>query len=134
MLIVSSHSGDKPATVDKKRILIVLRHSPYGSSLAKAAVDVVLATAAFEQRVDVLFTGDGVLQLMRDQYSHSLGRKNIGRQLASLPLYDIERVYVDAEAAARYNLDTAGVPVDAQLLSSTEMHQLMVAYDHLMGL
>jgi tRNA 2-thiouridine synthesizing protein C len=120
--------------VDKKRILIVMRHSPYGSSLAKAAVDVVLATAAFEQRVDVLFAGDGVLQLTPGQDSHSLGKKNIGRQLASLPLYDIERVYVDAEAAARYNLDTASAPVDAQLLSPTEMHQLLVDYDHLMAL
>lgn len=120
--------------MDKKRILIVLRHSPYGSSLAKAAVDVALATAAFEQRVDVLFAGDGVLQLMRDQDSRSMGRKNIGRQLASLPLYDIERVYVDAEAAARYNLDTDNTPFDAQLLSPEDMHQLLVAYDHLMGL
>ena len=120
--------------MDKKRILIVLRHSPYGSSLAKAAVDVALATAAFEQRVDVLFAGDGVLQLMRDQESHGVGRKNIGRQLASLPLYDIERVYVDAEAAARYNLDTDNTPFDAQLLSPADMHQLLVAYDHLMGL
>lgn len=120
--------------MDKKRILIVLRHSPYGSSLAKAAVDVALATAAFEQRVDLLFAGDGVLQLMRDQDSRSAGKKSIGRQLASLPLYDIERVYVDAEAADRYNLDTASAPVEAQLLSPTEMQQLLVAYDHLMGL
>jgi len=120
--------------VDKKRILLVLRHSPYGSSLAKAAVDVALATAAFEQRVDLLFAGDGVLQWMQNQDSDNVGRKNIGRQLASLPLYDIARVYVDAEAAARYNLDTASAPVDAQLLSPTEMHELLVAYDHLMGL
>lgn len=120
--------------MDKKRILIVLRHSPYGSSLAKAATDVALAMAAFEQRVDLLFAGDGVLQLIRDQDSHSLGKKNIGRQLASLPLYDIERVYVDSEAAGKYNLDTASAPVDAQLLSPTEMHQLLVAYDHLLGL
>jgi tRNA 2-thiouridine synthesizing protein C len=120
--------------VDKKRILIVMKHSPYGSSLAKAAVDVALATAAFEQRVDLLFAGDGVLQLMPGQDSHSLGKKNIGRQLGSLPLYDIERVYVDAEAAARYNLDTASTPVATELLNPTEMHQLMVDYDHLLGL
>lgn len=122
------------AAVEKKRILIVLRHSPYGSSLAKAALDALLAMAAFEQRVDVLFAGDGVLQLMRDQDSHSVGRKNIGRMLASLPLYDIERVYVDAEAVARYNLDIASAPFDARLLSPSEMHQLMVTFDHLMGL
>jgi tRNA 2-thiouridine synthesizing protein C len=121
-------------TNGKKTILLVLRHSPYGSSLAKAAVDVALATAAFEQEVDLLFTGEGVLQLMPHQDGQSLGKKNIGRQLASLPMYDINRVYVDGEAASRYKLDIARAPVDAQLLTPQEMHQLMVEYDHLLGL
>lgn len=112
----------------------MLRRSPYGSSLAKAAVDVALATAAFEQVVDLLFVGDGVLQLMPDQDSHSLGIKNIGRQLASLPLYDINDVYVDAEAAARYNLDMTMAPINTKLLGPDEMHQLLVVYDHLLGL
>ncbi len=122
------------ADTDKRTILIVLRRSPYGSSLAKAAVDVALATAAFDQAVDLLFTGEGVLQLMPNQESHSLGKKNIGRQLASLPMYDINRVYVDAEAAARYELDITTVSVEAILLTPREMHQLMVDYDHLLGL
>ena len=60
--------------------------------------------------------------------------KNIGRQLASLPMYDINRVYVDAEAAARYELDITTVSVEAILLTPREMHQLMVDYDHLLGL
>ena len=41
----------------KKTVLIVLRHSPYGSGLAKAALDTALATAAFDQAVDLLFIG-----------------------------------------------------------------------------
>ncbi len=118
----------------KKPVLVVMRHSPYGSSLAKAAVDVALAAAAFEQAVDLLFIGEGVLQLLPGQESHKLGKKNIGRQLASLPLYDIELVYVDAEAALRYQLDIASSPVNAQLLGPQEMRQLMVGYDHLLGL
>jgi len=97
---------------EKKSILIVLRHSPYGSSLAKASMDVALATAAFSQIVDLLFLGDGVLQLQPDQDSQRLGLKNIGRQLSSLPLYDINCVYVDAEAAARYNMDLSRAPID----------------------
>lgn len=111
-----------------------MRHSPYGSSLAKAAVDIALATAAFEQEVDLLFAGEGVLQLLPDQDSQGHGKKNIGRQLASLPMYDINQVYVDAEAASRYQLDIAGTPVEALLLGPREMHQLMVDYDHLLGL
>lgn len=111
----------------------MLRHSPYGSGLAKAALDTALATAAFDQPVDLLFIGDGVLQLIPDQDSHASGIKNLGRQLASLPLYDINRVYVDTQAATHYNLDLSKVPVEAHPLNESEMRQLMTGYDHLLG-
>lgn len=117
----------------KKSVLVVLRHSPYGTSLARASLDVALASAAFEQPVGLLFLGDGVLQLQSDQDSQSLGIKNQGRQLASLPLYDIKCVYVDGEASARHNLDLAKAPLDTRILDSGEIHQLMVEYDHLLG-
>lgn len=117
----------------KKPVLLLFTHSPYGSSLAKAGLDVALATAAFEQTVDVLFLGDGVLQLHPEQDSHELGIKNLSRQLASLPLYDIDCVYVDAEAATRYNMDLSKAPLATRSLCSKEMHELMTAYDHLLG-
>jgi tRNA 2-thiouridine synthesizing protein C len=121
------------ATNGKKSMLIVLRHSPYGSSLAKAGLDAVLATAAFSQPVDLLLLGDGVLQLQPDQDGHRIGKKNIGRQLSSLPLYDINHVYVDAEAVTRYNVDISRAPVDTRMLDKAELHQLMAGYDHLLG-
>ena len=43
----------------RKRALVIIRHSPYGSSLGRAALDTALAMAAFEQPVDILFMGDG---------------------------------------------------------------------------
>ena len=119
--------------VTKKTVLLVLRHSPYGSGLAKAALDAALASAAFDQAVDLLFIGDGVLQLQPDQDSHTLGVKNMSRQLASLPLYDINHVYVDSEAVARYNMDLSQAPVHTRQLDGPEIHQLMIHYDHLLG-
>lgn len=121
------------ATEDRKSMLLVIRHSPYGSSLAKAALDAALAAAAFEQEVDLLFMGDGVLQLLPEQDSSGLGRKNIGRQWASLPLYDINIVNVDAEAAARYNIELDKLAVESRPLDAKGMHQLMDRFDHLLG-
>jgi tRNA 2-thiouridine synthesizing protein C len=118
---------------DKLSVLVVLRRSPYGSSLAKASIDVALAAAAFEQPIDLLFLGDGVLQLHPDQDSRSFGVKNIGRQLAALPLYDIDRVYVDCEAVARYKLDLSCTPVETCPLNYREIHEMMLKYDHLLG-
>lgn len=114
-------------------MLVTVRHAPYGSSRARSALDVALASAAFEQPVSLLFLGDGVLQLMPEQDSATLGVRNIGRLLASLPLYDIESVYVDADAASRYGLDLAMAPLPTRSLDSTGIQQLMASCDHLLG-
>jgi tRNA 2-thiouridine synthesizing protein C len=118
---------------DARRTLVIVRHTPYGTSLARASIDVALAAAAFDQPVDVLFIGDGVLQLLPDQASHLLGVKNLGRQLASLPLYGINRVFVEEAAVTRFNMNLAEAPVDTSVLDAREMHQLMLEYDHLLG-
>jgi tRNA 2-thiouridine synthesizing protein C len=121
------------AQTARKSLLVVVRHSPYGSSLAAASLDVALASAAFEQPVDLLFIGDGVLHLQAGQESQARGLRNKGKLLASLPLYGIERVYVDADAASRYRLDLAAAPVATVALGPAEMHAQMVAYDHRLG-
>ena len=116
-----------------KRLLLLIRHSPYGSSLARASLDVALAAAAFDQPVTLLFAGDGVLQLLPEQDTHARGVKNIGCLLASLPLYGIEQVYVDAQAVAHYQfaLDTA--PLKAVPLDSGQISEMFRNHDQLLG-
>jgi tRNA 2-thiouridine synthesizing protein C len=118
---------------DPRRVLLMIRHSPYGSGLARASLDVALAAAAFEQPVSLLFMGEGVLQLLPDQDSTQIGRKNLSRALTSLPLYDIDSVYVDRAAADRYHLDLATAPLVVLPLDSRQIHQLMCQHDHLLG-
>ena len=96
------------ADASDKTLLVIIRHSPYGSSLARSGLDTALAMAAFGQPVALLFLGDGVLQLLPAQDSKAIGRRNVGKLLASLPLYDIESVFVDAESAHRYRIDPDG--------------------------
>ena len=121
------------SSADKKSLLVVIRRSPYGSSLARAAVDTALAAAAFEQPVKLLFMGDGVLQLLPNQDSPRIGAKNLGRLLASLPLYDVETVYIDAAAATLYGVELTGLPVTTQALDGGGIHQLMTSCDHILG-
>jgi tRNA 2-thiouridine synthesizing protein C len=121
------------SSTDTNTILVVIRHSPYGSSLSRAALDTALAAAAFEQPVQLLFMGDGVLQLLPQQDSHAIGAKNIGRQLASLPLYDIESVFAEAIAVQRYKLDLSTAPVPVQEVTAAQIHGLMSACDNVLG-
>jgi len=117
----------------QKTVLVAVRHSPYGSSLARAALDAALSAAAFEQPIKLLFLGDGVLQLHPDQDSSAVGIRNIGKLLSSLPLYDIESVYVDRESAQRYDLDLATCTVPVLALDSKGIRDLLGSCDHLLG-
>lgn len=118
---------------ERKETVVVVRRAPYGNSLARSAIESVLAMAAFEQPVSLLFAGDGVLQLMPGQAPVSPGCRNMGKLLASLPLYGVERVYVDAQAACRYQLALDRSPVPVEQLDATAMAALLQRHDHLLG-
>lgn len=118
---------------NKKRNVIVLRQSPYGGSLARASVDLALAMGAFEQNYDLLFMGAGVLQLIQQQDSEQIGVKNISRILSSLPLYDLESVYVDAKSLQRYGLSESDLVLPVILLKDAELASFLSDSDHLIG-
>ena len=117
----------------RKRHLLVLRHSPYGSSLARASVDLALAMGAFEQDFDILFMGDGVLQLLPQQHSAAIGLKNVGRALSSLPLVDLDYVYADADALAAHGLDPDALLLPVRPLRGDDLRRLLSGCDHLVS-
>jgi len=94
---------------------------------------VALAAAAFELPISLLFAGDGVLQLQAGQECAGIGVRNLGRLLASLPLYDIDYAYADAEAAARYGLDLATAPLPVRALDAGAITELIRGHDHLLA-
>ena len=116
-----------------KTSLVIVRHTPYGSTLARTSLDAALAMAAFDQEVKVLFLGEGVLNLLPHQDSQAVGVKNVGKLLASLPLYEIESVYVEAESATRYGLDPEAAPLPCLVVDSAGVRKLMSESDHLLG-
>ena len=118
---------------DSGQTLVVLRHSPYGSSLSRSGIDAALAAGAFEQSVNVLFLGAGVLQLIPEQDASNIGSKNIGKNVASLPLYDIEPFWVDAQATAQFGIDPQVLPPQARLLDIDALRTLMCNHQHLLS-
>lgn len=119
--------------IARKRHLLVLRQSPYGSSLARASVDLALAMGAFEQVFDLLFLGDGVLQLVPEQAADGIGLKNVGRALSSLPLVDVAYVYADAQALQRHGLDPAALLLPVRPVAGEALRELLADCDHLVS-
>lgn len=114
-------------------VLFVLRHSPYESDMAKSSTDAALAFAAFEQPINLLFLGAGVLQLLPEQEAQALGRKSIYKQLLSLPLYDVDQIYVDEAAAQQYHVDLNRFSTATELVSGDTARALMCDHDHVLG-
>lgn len=81
-----------------KKILVLIRSAPYGSTLAKDAIESALTAAVFGQTVSVLMMGDGVFNALRSQVAKGSGFKDTSAMLQSLPLYEIEDIFLCKES------------------------------------
>tara|TARA_A100001037_G_scaffold184503_1_gene165387 strand:- start:30307 stop:30669 length:363 start_codon:yes stop_codon:yes gene_type:complete len=111
--------------METKRILFLLRHSPYGSNRAVEAAESALVAGVFEQEVSVLFKDDGVWQLVSAQDGHALGTRTVGKVLGALPEYDVERLFVCESSLEARRLSAADLVLDAQPLGDAEQQALL---------
>lgn len=100
--------------MEARRILFLLRHPPYGSSHALEALETVLVAGVFDQQVSVLFSGDGVWQLVADQDGGPVHRRTVGKIIKALPQYDVTALFACAESLRARSLtpDDLALPVD----------------------
>ncbi len=114
--------------------LFLLRQSPYGSTLAREALDMALATAAFDQKVQLVFLNDGVYQLTNQQQAELKQRKNISKTLSALALYDVNDVYVDKDSLEERGLKPEQLFSDAMPVDHEKINQLIQQADAVMSL
>jgi tRNA 2-thiouridine synthesizing protein C len=117
-----------------RSLLVVFRSAPYGDSRGRAGLEIALAFAAFEQPITVLFMGEGVLQLLPEQDTTELGARNLGKTLASLPLYGVETLHVDADSLDSYGIAVDSLPEGCTVIGSEALAALMRQHDHLVGM
>lgn len=106
----------------KKRFLFINQHPPYGTFKAKEALDALLMASVFEQTIQVLFLGDGIFQLKKDQQAKAIGVKNVASQLAALSVYDINDIFV-----AEHDLSARGLSVDDLIIPVKTLSQAEVS-------
>lgn len=117
-----------------KKILFISRHAPYGSSLAKDALDAVLASSAYDQQLSLLFMDDGVFQLLTNQTPNEIGQKSFSATLPVLPLYDIDSIYVHQESLAKRNITIDELAIEsAQIIDSSAICSLLAQQDQLLS-
>lgn len=114
-----------PAKTKAKKLLFVSRKAPYGSSIARDALDALLAASAYGQDISVLFLGDGVFQLIADQNPDKIGMKSLSASLPALPLYDVDKIFVQESALAERGLESENLALSAEPLSNEAIAELM---------
>lgn len=112
-----------------KKFMFVNRKPPYGTIYALESLEVVLIAATFDQDVSLVFVDDGVYELVKGQNSKAIGLKNFSPTYRALDGYDVEKLYVERESLDARGLSEKDLLVPVQVLSSTEMADLMSEQD-----
>jgi tRNA 2-thiouridine synthesizing protein C len=118
----------------QKNLLFISRHAPYGSSIAREALDALLATSAYGQALSLLFMDDGVFQLLLNQDSREIGQKNFASMLPVLPLYEVENIFVHLESLQVRGMSQKDLLLDnVQIIDSQAVSDLLRQQDQLLS-
>lgn len=111
-----------------RSILIISRQAPWAGTGARDALDIVLAGAAFELPVSLLFLDDGVLQLVAGQQPGQLQLKDLQANLRALPLFGVDQIHVAARSLAERGLVADDLALEAECLDDTAISALISAH------
>jgi len=112
-----------------KTLTFLARQAPFGNSSAKACLDMVLASAVFEQQVNYVFLDDGVWQLVRGHAPDGIHAKNSMAALQALELYGVDNVYALDESMAERHLTQAQLQIPVRLCTRNELGALINTSD-----
>lgn len=132
-VIAVDNNGDQATTINQKKLLFVLRHAPYGNSLAKEATDAILATSVYEQALSVVFIDDGVFMLTNNHHSDQIAQKSIAKMLAAFPIYDISQLFVCARSLNARGIDASSINHNLTILEPDALQQLFHQQDHILS-
>ncbi len=94
-------------------------------------MDALLAASVFDLPIKVLFTGDGVFQLTKNQSPSAT--RSIEKSLKAFALYDINDIYIHRTAIESRNLRTANLSIDGRLLGDDAVAALMHDATHILS-
>lgn len=103
------------------QLTYLFRSAPHSSSAGREGVDALLAASAYCEDISVIFSGDGVYQLLRGQEVGNILCKDYSPMLKLFDLYDIEQVYVCETSLSERGLLQADLVIEAKKLSLSEL-------------
>jgi tRNA 2-thiouridine synthesizing protein C len=112
-----------------KKIMIISRKPPCGSSTAREALDVILMGSAFSDKICVVFADDGVFQLIKNQDTRNIEQKSISETYNALAVYGIKTIYVDNQSLSERKLTKDDLNIPVVTIETDQLSQLMKQQD-----
>lgn len=114
--------------------LIWLSRAPYAGTDARAGLDVALSYAVFGQAPEILLTGDAVLGVLPWRERPPKAQPSIRKILDSLPLYDVERIWVDEDSLRAHAVAPSALPDYARCADAGTVRRLLTDAGHILSL
>jgi tRNA 2-thiouridine synthesizing protein C len=109
----------------QRRILFLISHAPRRGALPAEVLDELLIGAAFEQKVSVLFVGDGAYQLVEGDDPAS----GSARGYRALSTYDVDDVFVERAALKPRGLLPSRFVIGVRALARPAIRRLIATQD-----
>ncbi|MDN7132381.1 sulfurtransferase complex subunit TusC [Halomonas sp. MC140] len=106
-------------------LLVIIRHAPHGSNWLREGLDAALVAAAFGQPVELLFMGQGIMALLREQGSGAPGQKATLPTIDMLEMYDIDKLWVPQEALQSLHIPSDALVDGVTLVANADIPDLL---------
>ncbi|UXZ55606.1 sulfurtransferase complex subunit TusC [Halomonas sp. 7T] len=121
-----------PVSNENER-LVIIRHAPFSSNALREGLDVALVAAAFGQVVNLLFMGQGVLALVKEQATGAPGQKATLPTIDMLEMYDIDQLLVTARDLEALNLNADKLVDGVTIITDNELPELLNRHSNVLN-
>jgi tRNA 2-thiouridine synthesizing protein C len=115
-----------------KKIAILLSHSPFDSALSREANDMIMALAAVEHQITVIYQGAGVLQLLPVHSQAAIGCKDYTPTQKLFELYEVAAVIASSSALAHYDIDVQKCLIPVMSVSDAQIKFVLAQQQHIL--
>jgi tRNA 2-thiouridine synthesizing protein C len=112
-----------------KTYLFILRKPAHNGAYVQEMLDIILTTAAFDQKVSILLLDDGVFQLKNGQHPENAGMKDTAAIFKALEIYDVNDIYAEVESLQEHGLKPGDLCLPVREIYRKEIAGLMKQFD-----
>lgn len=113
-------------------VLMLVRAAPFTGVRAREAADAALLFSAFTPALAVLFSADGVWQLLANQRHEDIDAVPVAPVLAAFHEYDLHAVYADGRALVERGLVAAQLMPGIEVLDDAGIRALLASHDRVL--